>query len=1052
MGGGSYRLQPDSPAIDAGTSSGAPTVDMGGTARPLGAGHDMGCYETMPFYYVRTDGNNSNTGTGPGTSQAWATVKHALTQSLPPGSTVYVQAGTYTADIAPTVSGTSGSPIQLIADRTGSVSGWSAGEVTLAASSSVALLLNNDNYLHFKGFKINGQGIAVPGWVDSSVGIRFEQCEVTGGNSATDAFYATQNSTLTVENCLVHSSRHGFYINGGSGVVISNCTIVNHASTGVFSAGGTGTTTVTNSILANNVWGLLQSAGTITHSYNNLYNTANFSGTSQGTGEILTDPLFVGVGDYRLQPGSPAIDAGTSSGAPTVDMGGTARPAGAGHDLGCYEMPFYYVRTDGNNSNTGTGEGTSEAWATVEHALTQSLAPGSTVYVQAGTYTADIAPTVSGTSGSPIQLIADRTGSVSGWSAGEVTLAASSNIALLLNNDNYLHFKGFKINGQGFNLPCWVDSSVGSRFEQCEVTGGNSSTDAFYATQNSTLTVQNCLVHSSRNGFYINGGSGVVISNCTIVNHAITGVYSAGGAGTSTVTNCIFANNDHAGIQIIGGGTVNHTYNLLFNGTNFRGTSQGTGEILSDPLFTGANSYYLREDSPAIDAGTSLAGVVDVDKDGQARPLGGGWDLGCYEGSSLVGYWKLDETSGVTATDSSGYGHHGTLTGGASWSTGGSYNAVDFNGSSAYVALGNPAAMNFAGQITISAWVKARQHDNDSFIDILCHGEQSSPKRSTSLKISGGDKYQIGSYSPTEKAIQEVHAHDLNRWVHLVGVYDGTQWLLYRNGLLEATLTGPIGAVEVDNEDWAIGAEGTATRRFLDGEVREVRLYRRGLSPAEVAALYGVVGYWRLDETSGSVAVDASGAGNDASYAGSPTLGQTGAYPAETGSAIELNGSSQSVTAGAGLLDNRGAFTLAGWVRAENPSQQQALFGQPGVIELGINGSDELSLATAGGGTVSVANPLLEGKWQHVLATGDGTELKLFVNGELVAQGGSSTASYGSNAANFKIGAGSVGDYFAGALDEVVVLERTVQDEEAFDLYKDKRPLGIRILQWLEVR
>ena len=30
----------------------------------------------------------------------------------------------------------------------------------------------------------------------------------------------------------------------------------------------------------------------------------------------------------------------------------------------------------------------------------------------------------------------------------------------------------------------------------------------------------------------------------------------------------------------------------------------------------------------------------------------------------LVGYWKLDEGTGTTAYDSSGYGNNGTLTGG----------------------------------------------------------------------------------------------------------------------------------------------------------------------------------------------------------------------------------------------------------------------------------------------------------------------------------------------------------------------------------------------------
>jgi len=62
-----------------------------------------------------------------------------------------------------------------------------------------------------------------------------------------------------------------------------------------------------------------------------------------GTHDKKADPLFVNasvdpaVADFHLGVGSPAIDAGTSSGAPAVDFDGNARPFGAGIDMGAYE-------------------------------------------------------------------------------------------------------------------------------------------------------------------------------------------------------------------------------------------------------------------------------------------------------------------------------------------------------------------------------------------------------------------------------------------------------------------------------------------------------------------------------------------------------------------------------------------------------------------------------------------------------------------------------------------------------------------------------------------
>ena len=58
---------------------------------------------------------------------------------------------------------------------------------------------------------------------------------------------------------------------------------------------------------------------------------------------------------------------------------------------------------------------------------------------------------------------------------------------------------------------------------------------------------------------------------------------------------------------------------------------------------------------------------------------------------SLVGWWKLDETSGLIATDISGSGNDGTLMnmGGEEWTTGVINGALDMDGTDDYVDLGN---------------------------------------------------------------------------------------------------------------------------------------------------------------------------------------------------------------------------------------------------------------------------------------------------------------------------------------------------------------------------
>jgi hypothetical protein len=89
--------------------------------------------------------------------------------------------------------------------------------------------------------------------------------------------------------------------------------------------------------------------------------------------------------------------------------------------------------------------------------------------------------------------------------------------------------------------------------------------------------------------------------------------------------------------------------------------------------------------------------------------------------SGLVGWWKLDETSGTSAADSSGNGYTGTTSSSTNWTTSGMNNgALTFNGTTDYVSI--PAGLSLGTTYTMSAWVKlastphpTRRDNNDRF-------------------------------------------------------------------------------------------------------------------------------------------------------------------------------------------------------------------------------------------------------------------------------------------------------------------------------------------------
>ena len=143
---------------------------------------------------------------------------------------------------------------------------------------------------------------------------------------------------------------------GPIGSIMAWCALFDHVGNVVFehntcADGVIGYVTGTNAIHRNNIhynenwqpYGTaingLSNGGQLTADHNLLYDASQNYSASNFPGDILNkNPLFVDASadNYRLQSGSPAIDAGANVGV-TVDLTGNSRPQGAAPDLGAYE-------------------------------------------------------------------------------------------------------------------------------------------------------------------------------------------------------------------------------------------------------------------------------------------------------------------------------------------------------------------------------------------------------------------------------------------------------------------------------------------------------------------------------------------------------------------------------------------------------------------------------------------------------------------------------------------------------------------------------------------
>lgn len=126
-----------------------------------------------------------------------------------------------------------------------------------------------------------------------------------------------------------------------------------------------------------------------------------------------------------------------------------------------------------------------------------------------------------------------------------------------------------------------------------------------------------------------------------------------------------------------------------------------------------------------------------------------------------------------------------------------------------------------------------------------------------------------------------------NRWYFVVGVFNGTQNIVYVDGVA-ASPTATVGSVTVANTVY-LSAGSRAASFFLPGDLDNFRIWNVALTANEISELYStgiaprrdnLVVEWLLDEGSGTTATDTSGnARNGTLSASSYTDGIASAAP-----------------------------------------------------------------------------------------------------------------------------------------------------------------------------
>jgi hypothetical protein len=199
--------------------------------------------------------------------------------------------------------------------------------------------------------------------------------------------------------------------------------------------------------------------------------------------------------------------------------------------------------------------------------------------------------------------------------------------------------------------------------------------------------------------------------------------------------------------------------------------------------------------------------------------------------------------------------------------------------------------------------------------------------------------------------------------------------------------------------------------------------------PTGNADMTGNVLLMHMNEASGTI-VDYSGEGNDGTTYGGATYGTDGKF----NTALSFDGVNDYIQASLGS-DIGNSFTMGAWFYADslpNDTWQGIVTnadGEPGIwiygnrIDYWANGGSHLS-----------ADSISTNTWYHVAIVFDGSNGRLYINGQLDPNSPASLAS--DSITTIKIGSSWWDEYYRGIIDEVSIWDRTLSASEILDHYK----------------
>ncbi|WP_324617993.1 LamG-like jellyroll fold domain-containing protein [Streptomyces dysideae] len=408
--------------------------------------------------------------------------------------------------------------------------------------------------------------------------------------------------------------------------------------------------------------------------------------------------------------------------------------------------------------------------------------------------------------------------------------------------------------------------------------------------------------------------------------------------------------------------------------------------------------------------------------------------------------------------------------------------ALTLDGADDYATTGRPL-LNNQRSFAVSAWAKLPRTKPDHAAVVVTQAGTYRP--GLELYYSKAfDRWAVNQYSADSSSATPIRAMQADgqtaygdTWTHLVGVHDtvANKLTLYVNGVKAGETALQAGWYAGGAVQIGAGSYDGQPGSFFSGQIDDVRLFDRPVSADEIRQLFRqrplVKGRWLLDEvTTGTPATSPDApAENRALTVGGGA--QTGLGWVDSG-ALELDGVDDYAATATPVIDTGASFTVMGWVTSAGvPTRSAAVLSAPGASNSAFairhvpadTGAGRWQISMPDSDSADAAVVRVENHqfydardWNHLALAYDGftKEARLYVNGQLeevacadVDGDGESDdttcadrLSRSENVLSYKatgglqIGrartAGTWGEYWPGAVDDVWVFQGTLSDSQ----------------------